>query len=251
MTQPLAHASIAATTAPSVDAAAAERAAEQAAKLARALRRAAQDNDPVALEEALLAGADPSVPDGIGKTPLMLAAERGATLCVKFLLADPRSWAETSLAFPPVWFAVYNDRLECAKLLLRPEIDASRQYRGETLLHLAARGPSTEMTALLLGACDPMALNEYSDRPVDIALSYNQPAVADLLALRMEPQAAEAAFLRAHDDAERRAALMPLYAALRQSRSERAAIGAALSAASGSAGFADSAPQAVRRPKAL
>jgi uncharacterized protein len=98
------------------------------------LIRAAKHRDVAALDEAIRWGADLSVPDSQGRTPLFHAADRGWTNGMKILIdagADVNHGEESG--FTALFSAVMSGRLEAVQTLL----DAGARVRNVGGLRLS------------------------------------------------------------------------------------------------------------------
>ncbi|MBR2127063.1 MAG: ankyrin repeat domain-containing protein [Akkermansia sp.] len=132
---------------------------------------AASDNNPEQLTLLIAAGADVNKGDESERTPLLLAAERGYTECVRLLLAAPGidvNKADKDGETPLYWAACYG-RTECVKLLLAaPDIDINKADKdGETPLYWAAWHGHTECVQLLLAAT---GINVSEWNPLSLAI---------------------------------------------------------------------------------
>ena len=99
------------------------------------------------VEQLLLKGADPSVRDAYGWTPLMLAAMYGPLDLVLQLLKDPR---------------------------VISTIDARSDDMGETALtNACSTGRADVVRALLRAGADPMVADNEGETPMDIATHFD------------------------------------------------------------------------------
>ncbi|XP_044731669.1 transient receptor potential channel pyrexia [Chrysoperla carnea] len=108
-------------------------------------------------------GADVSMVEPSGISPLHLAADLGQFQCLKIMLeskfADPNIRKREKEA-TPLHLAAESGYADCIELLLSKGADPKvRNYRGQTALHLAARSQAIDCVEILLrkGGSDPNA----------------------------------------------------------------------------------------------
>ncbi len=167
-----------------------------------ALMYAARDNPDARIAEALFeAGGDPSLRNDEGKTPLDLALSSGNQAFVYWLNeklfraaeAAPADTLRTLLEAgavvdgrdaygqTPLMYAVHKNRKEAVSALLAAGADANARSRaGWTPLMYAARDADANVAAALLTAgAKPGARNGEGKTARDLALAYNNTAVAE------------------------------------------------------------------------
>ena len=135
----------------------------------------------------LAAGADVAARDGLGYTPLHLAAElNGNPAVIEVLLkGGADSEARDSYQDTPLQrAAAFNENPMILQALLKGGADpnARDEYKG-TPLHWAARYNENPMIiqALLEGGADPEARNVNEATPLEIAKHFNNVAVIEIL----------------------------------------------------------------------
>ena len=167
-----------------------------------ALMYAARDNPDARIAEALFeAGGDPSLRNGEGRTPLDLALSSGNQAFVYWLNEKLFRAAESAPADTvrtlleggavvdgrdaygqtPLMYAVHKNRREAVSALLAAGADANARSRaGWTPLMYAARDAGEDVAAALLAAGAKVgARNGEGKTARDLALSYNNAAVAE------------------------------------------------------------------------
>ena len=167
-----------------------------------ALMYAARDNPDASVAEALFeAGGDPSLRNDEGKTPLDLALSSGNQAFVYWLNESLFRAAEAALADTlrtlleagavvdgrdaygqtPLMYAVHKNRREAVSALLAAGADPNARSRaGWTPLMYAARDAGADVAAALLTAgAKPGARNGEGKTARDLALAYNNTAVAE------------------------------------------------------------------------
>ena len=167
-----------------------------------ALMYAARDNPDMRIAEALFeVGGDPSLRNDEGLTPLDLALSSGNQAFVYWLNerlfraaeAAPADTVRTLLEAgavvdgrdaygqTPLMYAVHKNRQEAVSALLAAGADANARSRaGWTPLMYAARDANADVAAALLTAgAKPGARNGEGKTARDLALTYNNTAVAE------------------------------------------------------------------------
>ena len=167
-----------------------------------ALMYAARDNPDARIAEAIFeAGGDPSLRNDEGKTPLDLALSSGNQAFVYWLNerlfraaeAAPADTLRTLLEAgavvdgrdaygqTPLMYAVHKNRQEAVSALLAAGADPNARSRaGWTPLMYAARDADANVAAALLTAgAKPGARNGEGKTARDLALAYNNTAVAE------------------------------------------------------------------------
>ncbi|CAK9114106.1 Ankyrin-2 (ANK-2) (Ankyrin-B) (Brain ankyrin) [Durusdinium trenchii] len=128
-----------------------------------------------------------------GSTPLHMAAQEGHVELVRFLVASgaDKDLARTDDGTTPLLLGVLQGHLEVARVLLElgVETDKATTDDGTTALHLAVRQYDLHMVQLLLDfGARPDVTNALGDRPLDVALRYEDQDMVDLLSSSVHPK---------------------------------------------------------------
>jgi ankyrin repeat protein len=159
----------------------------------RAERFAYSEASLEVMEALLASGASPEAADGLGATPLKLAAKSHSLAAARLLLrygADPN--ATDDLGVPPlIWAAIIRSSdpaRDCAMVELLLDHGAAieaRNREGCTALYAAAAGARLEVAGVLLErGADPNAASAAGETPLARARRVALPgagAVAELL----------------------------------------------------------------------
>jgi ankyrin repeat protein len=129
---------------------------------------------------------DVNLPDNRGETPLHIASDRGDLEIIDELLkrGDINVNVQDEMGDTPLHRAVDNNKPEIIeKLLNRDDIDLNIQNnQGETPLHLAVKhGEFRNVIKLVDNYADHTLEDINGDRPIDIAIKYNDRIIIMLL----------------------------------------------------------------------
>lgn len=117
-------------------------------------------------------GADPSVLDGHGCSPIHEACRRGNLGLVKILATSTTINCQDEQGNTPLHIACASQRLEVAKYLVNEaptKADLSVQNHDENLaLHIACENCSLSLTKIL-SSCDPNVKNSAGNTPLHVA----------------------------------------------------------------------------------
>uniref|UniRef100_A0A7N6C0Y1 RHD domain-containing protein n=1 Tax=Anabas testudineus TaxID=64144 RepID=A0A7N6C0Y1_ANATE len=136
-----------------------------------------------AVEMLLSAGADPSLLDKDGRTPLHLAALAGDNSMLRYLLAHLNECHGHLINSPdyhglnPLHLAVRRDGERTLRLLVEggANVDAAEQKSGNTALHLAVRESLFKLKA------DVNAVTFGGNTPLHLAASLGSPSLCSML----------------------------------------------------------------------
>jgi hypothetical protein len=132
----------------------------------------------------LEAGADPSQPDGAGRSPVHMATER-TDLAMVTLLADRGATLvhRDKAGWTPLHLAGARNQLEITRLLLERGADPNiLSELGGNALHEAAVGGSAELIRLLLArGAKPEVRSKQDVTPLDLARQYKNAAAIAVL----------------------------------------------------------------------
>ncbi|XP_028428512.1 nuclear factor NF-kappa-B p100 subunit, partial [Perca flavescens] len=144
-----------------------------------------------ALEALLRAGADPSLLDKDGRSPLHLAALAGDTSSLRPLLAHLGERHAHLVNTPdyhgmhPLHLAVRRDGERCLRLLVEggAKINANEQKSGNTALHLAVRENLFKVACTLITElkADVNACTFGGNTPLHLAASLGSPTLCSML----------------------------------------------------------------------
>ena len=149
------------------------------------LRQAAAEGNLLRVETFLRQGINAQAADGLGTTPLLLAAKHGHRDVVALLLdqgAVINSARQDGVT--PLFIAVQEGRQDVVALLLEKGADVNMQARvgGVTLLHIGAyRGDEKIVTLLLQHGADKNARMSSGERPLDLARTQGHQTLIPLL----------------------------------------------------------------------
>lgn len=150
-----------------------------------ALMYAATGGDPSTLKTLLAHGAAVNARAANGWTAVTLASARGHAGIVEILLAAGADANAPDIdGWTPLMRAVYEDRFEVARVLLRDKsvrVNA-REDRGETALHFAAAKGSLKIAKLLLAhGADARGKDTSGRTPAAVAAAEGHAALAEFL----------------------------------------------------------------------
>uniref|UniRef100_A0A8C7WSX0 Nuclear factor of kappa light polypeptide gene enhancer in B-cells 2 (p49/p100) n=1 Tax=Oryzias sinensis TaxID=183150 RepID=A0A8C7WSX0_9TELE len=138
---------------------------------------------PKVVEALLRAGADPTLPDKDGRSPLHLAALAGDSSLLRLLLSHMGERHSHLVNTPdyhglqPLHLAVRRDGERCLRLLIEggAKINAPEQKSGNTALHLAVRENLFKLKA------DTNACTFGGNTPLHLAASLGSPTLCSML----------------------------------------------------------------------
>lgn len=124
------------------------------------LLEAVDDNDTELLQLLIEAGADVNYADSKGKTPLLLATNRGYVKCMAILLsadadvnkADHEGYTPLGIAVQDYCYQATTSTLAIELLLTAPKINVNRRSDGMPPLMIAAWSGNCECAELLIEA---------------------------------------------------------------------------------------------------
>uniref|UniRef100_A0A7N6BWG0 RHD domain-containing protein n=1 Tax=Anabas testudineus TaxID=64144 RepID=A0A7N6BWG0_ANATE len=144
-----------------------------------------------AVEMLLSAGADPSLLDKDGRTPLHLAALAGDNSMLRYLLAHLNECHGHLINSPdyhglnPLHLAVRRDGERTLRLLVEggANVDAAEQKSGNTALHLAVRESLFKVACTLITElkADVNAVTFGGNTPLHLAASLGSPSLCSML----------------------------------------------------------------------
>ncbi|KAF6731995.1 Nuclear factor NF-kappa-B p100 subunit [Oryzias melastigma] len=146
---------------------------------------------PKVVEALLRAGADPSLPDKDGRSPLHLAALAGDSSLLRLLLSHLGERHGHLVNTPdyhglqPLHLAVRRDGERCLRLLVEggAKINAPEQKSGNTALHLAVRENLFKVACTLITElkADTNACTFGGNTPLHLAASLGSPTLCSML----------------------------------------------------------------------
>ncbi|XP_020565033.1 nuclear factor NF-kappa-B p100 subunit isoform X1 [Oryzias latipes] len=146
---------------------------------------------PKVVEALLRAGADPTLPDKDGRSPLHLAALAGDSSLLRLLLSHMGERHSHLVNTPdyhglqPLHLAVRRDGERCLRLLIEggAKINAPEQKSGNTALHLAVRENLFKVACTLITElkADTNACTFGGNTPLHLAASLGSPTLCSML----------------------------------------------------------------------